>query len=248
MSTPFSLEGRTILVTGASSGIGRAACVGIAQMGGRVVATGRNEARLNETLGLLAGADHLAVVAELNDPEQRASLVGRVPLLNGVVHSAGITKLVPFQAISEKHMQEIHDTNYKAPVFLTQLLLKKKSLAEGSSVVFVASTAGMLGAKALAVYAGSKGALIAMSRSLALEVAARGIRVNCLAPALVETPMMLQTETAVSPTTFAENLKLYPLGLGKPEDVANAVVFLLSGASRWVTGSTLVLDGGYSCQ
>lgn len=248
MTTPFSLDGKTILVTGASSGIGRATAIGIAQMGGKVVVTGRDVGRANETLGLLAGTGHLALTADLNVAEARAALVSQLPPLNGLVHSAGVTKLVPFQAISEKHMQEIFDTNYKSPVFLTQLLLKKKLLVDHSSVVFLASTAGLLGAKALGVYAGTKGAILATARVLALEVAPRGIRVNCIAPALVETPMMVQTETAVSSDTFAANLKLYPLGLGKPEDVANAVVFLLSSASRWVTGSTLVLDGGFACQ
>lgn len=248
MTTPFSLEGKCILVTGASSGIGRATAIAISQMGGTVVVTGRDEGRANETVGMLAGVGHLAVTADLIDPAARTALVGRLPPLSGVVHSAGITRLVPFQAISEKHMQEIFDTNYKVPVFLTQLLLKKKLLVDHSSIVFLASTAGLFGSKALGMYAGTKGAILATARVLALEVAPRGIRVNCVAPALVETPMMVQTEAAVSADTFAANLKLYPLGLGKPEDVANAIVFLLSSASRWVTGSTVVLDGGFSIQ
>jgi NAD(P)-dependent dehydrogenase (short-subunit alcohol dehydrogenase family) len=248
VTTPFSLDGKTILVTGASSGIGRATAVAISRMGGKVVLTGRDEGRLRETLALLDGDGHLSLVAQLTDADERTALVSRVPPLHGVVHSAGITKLVPFQAISEKHLQEIHDINYKSPLFLTQLLLKKKLLVDHSSIVFLASTAGLLGAKALAVYAGTKGAILATARVLALEVAVRGIRVNCIAPALVETPMMVQTETAVSSDTFSANLKLYPLGLGKPEDVANAAVFLLSSASRWVTGSTIVLDGGFACQ
>jgi NAD(P)-dependent dehydrogenase (short-subunit alcohol dehydrogenase family) len=248
MSNPFSLDGKTVLITGASSGIGRQTSISVAAMGGKVVATGRNEQRLAETLAMLAGEGHRAIPADLTDSAARAALTSDLPALQGIVHCAGITKLVPFQYLTEKHLQEVWRANYEAAVLLTQILLKKKLIADGGSIVFVASTAGLLGAKAITAYAASKAALIATSRVLALEVAPRRVRSNCLAPALVQTPMAEETSERVSAETFAENLKLYPLGFGKPEDVANAAVFLLSDASRWITGATLVLDGGCTIQ
>jgi NAD(P)-dependent dehydrogenase (short-subunit alcohol dehydrogenase family) len=248
MSSPFSLDGKTVLITGASSGIGRQTSISVAAMGGKVVATGRNEQRLAETLTMLDGEGHCAIPADLTDSAARATLTSDLPSLQGVVHCAGITKLVPFQYLTEKHLQEVWRANYESAVLLTQILLKKKLIADGGSIVFVASTAGLLGAKAITAYAASKAALIATSRVLALEVAPRRVRSNCLAPALVQTPMAEETSERVSAETFAENLKLYPLGFGKPEDVANAAVFLLSDASRWITGATLVLDGGCTIQ
>ncbi len=245
---PYSLEGKSILVTGASSGIGRETCAHVARMGGRVIATGRDRARLAETIEALDGDGHEAIDADLTRAEDRTSLVESVARAEGVVHSAGITKHVPFLYVTEKHLRDIHAVNFDAPLLLTRELVKARRVPDGGSVVFVASTAGLAGLKAMAAYAGSKGALIASVRVMALELAPRKIRVNCLAPGMVETPMAEQTAEAVSSVALEEHRRLYPLGFGRPEDVANAAVFLLSAAGRWITGTALVVDGGFTCQ
>jgi NAD(P)-dependent dehydrogenase (short-subunit alcohol dehydrogenase family) len=245
---PFSLAGKIILVTGASSGIGRETCIAVAKAGGTVVATGRDESRLDATLAMLAGTGHQRITADLTVAADRAALVSVIPSLNGIAHAAGITAQVPFRFLSENHLREIHLINYEAPVLLTQMMLKSRIISDGGSIVFVTSTAAFLGLKALTAYSASKAALTAAARVLALELAPRGIRSNCIAPAMVATPMASQAETAVSPETMNEHRRLYPLGFGKAEDVAGAVVFLLAESGRWITGTTLVLDGGYSCQ
>jgi NAD(P)-dependent dehydrogenase (short-subunit alcohol dehydrogenase family) len=246
--TPFHLTGKRVLVTGASSGIGREICVRIADMGGIVVATGRDQRRLDETLTLLGGTGHRAVTADLTLAAERAALVGELSSLHGIVHSAGLMKQVPFRFLSEKHLRDMSLMNYEAPMLITQAILRGKALDDGGSIVFISSTAASLGAKALAAYSASKAAITAAMRVLALEVAPRRIRANCVAPAMVETPMAVQTGDTVSAETMNEHRKLYPLGFGLPDDVANAAVFLLSDASKRITGTTLVVDGGYSCQ
>jgi NAD(P)-dependent dehydrogenase (short-subunit alcohol dehydrogenase family) len=247
-ANPFSLAGKVILVTGASSGIGRETCAAVARAGGTVIATGRDQSRLDETLAILDGAGHRAITADLTLPADRTSLIGELASLDGIVHAAGITAQVPFRFLSEKHLGEIHRINYEAPILLTQMILKNRAIADGGSIVFITSTAAFLGLKALTAYSASKGAVTAAARVLALELAPRKIRCNCVAPAMVETPMASQTEAAVSAETMNEHRKLYPLGFGKPEDVGNTTVFLLADSGRWITGTTIVLDGGYSCQ
>lgn len=239
---PFSLAGRSVLVTGASSGIGRQVAISCAAMGARIVATGRNEQRLQETMGALAGSGHTSVPAELTSEPEIDRLVEQGGVLNGVVHCAGISRLAPLRMATQQHLSEVWKTNYEAPVLLTQRLLARNRVAADGSILFMSSIAAFIGVAGVGVYSGSKAALIATMRCLAMEVVKRRIRVNCLAPALVESPLLEATEKMVMSieTTKAD----YPLGFGKPEDVANAAVFFLSGASRWITGTTLVMDGG----
>ena len=248
MSTPFDLAGKQILVTGASSGIGRETCETIARMGATVIATGRNAERLQETVSRLEGTGHRHVATDLVTAAGRDELCAYLPRINGVVHSAGVSKFIPFKLISEAELRAVGSINYEAPVLLTQQLLKKKLIAEGGSILFVASIAGLCGTKATALYAGTKGALIAMVRVLALECAGQKVRANCIAPGIVHSPMGTNVEETMSSESFKEYEKLFPLGYGTPDDVANTAAFMLSDASRWMTGTTLVLDGGYTCQ
>jgi NAD(P)-dependent dehydrogenase (short-subunit alcohol dehydrogenase family) len=243
---PFSLAGKHVLVTGASSGIGLAIAVACARMGARITATGRDEARLAQMLALLnqiSGEAHRSVMADLTQAADRERLaVALEGNIHGVVHSAGISRLCPVKMMSADHLQEIQRTNVEAPVLLTQQLLRGNRIEAGGAVLFIASIAAHIGVAGVGAYSASKAALLAMSRCLAMEVAKREIRVNCLSPALVETPLMDATAQVVG--SLEQQRAQYPLGFGKPEDVAHAAIFMLSSASRWVTGTTLVMDGG----
>ena len=243
---PFSLEGKTILVTGASSGIGRQTAVSISSFGGTVVAGGRNEQRLEATMGMLEGTGHQAVVADLVDSEQRRQMAEACPVLDGVVHSAGILRMIPLRVLSEKVFRDVVAINVEAPLCLTRDLVRKDRLRQGGSIVCVSSVIALRAVTAQAVYGASKAALEAAARVMALELAPRRIRCNCLCPGTVRTPML--DRNALTAEQGAHDEATYPLGYGEPEDVANAAVFLLSSASRWITGTSIVLDGGHLSQ
>ena len=234
---PFSLAGKVVLVTGASSGLGRQIAISCSRMGARVVATGRDTARLAETLGALEGDGHTSFVADLRESAQIHALVDAAGTVDGVVHSVGLQRLAPIKMVSEKLLNDIIGTNFVGPVMLTQRLLYKNALADGGSIVFLSSTAAHVGTPGVGPYSSMKAALHGLTRCLALEQAKRRVRVNCISPSAVETPLWdkdhLESQRA-----------RHPLGLGTPDDVANATIYLLSNASRWVTGTTLVMDGG----
>lgn len=241
----FGLQGKTVLVTGASSGIGRQIAKSMADAGATVIASGRDQTRLSELLAELGGQpQHRIVAADLSMDEAIKNLVEQVGKIDGVVHSAGISALAPVRLASRAHVQSQLDINYTGPLLLTQQLLLRNAIATGGAIVFVSSISAHIGVQGVAAYGASKAALESMARVVALEVAKKKIRVNCLAPGLVETPML----AAARATTGGLDVTLakYPLGVGQPEDVANAAIFLVSPASRWITGTTLVLDGGHT--
>lgn len=247
INNPFSLEGKTILVTGASSGIGRQTAIECSKIGANIVITARNEKRLSETLAALDtsnGQNHQMVIADLSSQEGVNALVDALPELNGVSLNAGIVKTLPVKFINNDDLQEVLNVNMMGPVLLTQRLLKKKKIGKGASVVFTSSIGGvMISTVGNTMYGISKGGLNAFMKGLALEMAAKGIRSNSVNPGFVDTNIL--AAGTISEEQLEENKKRYPLGrFGKPEDIAYAIIYLLSDASSWVTGHTLVIDGG----
>lgn len=248
MYNPFSLEGKTILVTGASSGIGRGIAIECSKMGAKMVINGRNEQRLNETFQQLAGDGHLSIVADLSSQEGIDSIVAQCPEINGIVHSAGIPKICAVKHIDRDLLEDIVNVNEVAPILLTSGLLKKKKIQKKSSIVFIASMSGVYIANTgEAPYSTTKGALSGFTKGAAFELAAQGTRVNTICPGLVPTSILTLSNEMFSEEQLKDTMYgRYPLKrVGKPEDIANGAIYLLSDASSWVTGINLLIDGGY---
>lgn len=248
---PFSLKEKHILVTGASSGIGQAIAFSAARMGAIVHALGRDKERLSETLASLQEISpqaHSVFSADITQPEEinnaANSIIQSTSQLHGVVHAAGLSRLAPFRQMTLNHLREVQSINVEGPFLLSQALLKRGMIANGGSILFISSIAAFIGVPGVGAYSGTKAALIAGSRCLAMEIVKRKIRSNCLAPSLVKTPLFdLAAQTAGDDSIRRQETN-HPLGFGTPEDVANAAIFFLSDASRWITGTTLVMDGG----
>lgn len=240
---PFSLEGKTVLVTGASSGIGQATAIECSKLGARVVITGRNKERLNETFAQLTGEGHQIIVADLNTQDDIDALVEACPVLDGLVNNAGRGKSKPVNFLKLEDLQDVYQTNLFGVALLTKGLLKKKKLVKGSSIVFTSSISSYMTAAGLAIYASSKAALCGYMRTCAIELGAKGIRSNAVMPGMVETKLI--NSGTYTDEDKQKDLNLYPLGrYGKPNDIAYGIIYLLSDASSWVTGTELVIDGG----
>lgn len=242
MNNRFSLFGKTILVTGASSGIGRAIAIACAEAGARLILNGRNQVRLQSTLESLAGESHEAIQADLTDAEQRTYLVELLPQLDGVVHCAGIGSRVLCKMLEEEDVHHVMNTNFEAPALLQAELLRGKKIAKDASIVFIASAAATMPSVGNAIYSASKAALIAYAKCLAQELATRKIRVNCISPAMVWTDLALvgATEEQLREAEQSYPLKRY----AQPEDIAPMAVYLLSNDASWLTGSNYELTGG----
>lgn len=243
MYNPYSLEGKSIFVTGASSGIGRATAIECSKMGAKVVITARNEERLKETLASMEGEGHQMICFDLNKTDKLDEFVAQLPTLQGFVSNAGTNKMAPVNFIKEDDLNDVFKVNALSPILLLRLLLKKKKLEKASSIVFTSSLSG-IGTVGLGngSYAASKGALSAFMKVAALELATKQIRVNAVCPGMVQTQMI--QDGAVS-EELEKGLADYPLGrYGEPKDIAFAIIYLLSGASDWVTGTNMVIDGG----
>lgn len=242
MINPFSLAGKTILVTGASSGIGRGIAVVCARMGASVIITARNIVRLQETLAIMHGDGHTIIAADLTDNLQRQHLVEQLPTLDGLVHCAGVGLRVPCKNIEQSDIDYVMQPNFMAPVLLQTELLSAKKITKSASIVFIASRAAEMPSVGNAIYSASKGALISYAKCLALELAPRKVRVNCICPAMVWTDLAL---TSTSREQLEESEQKYPLKrYGQPEDVAYLTVYMLSDVSNWMTGSCVDITGG----
>lgn len=240
---PFSLTDKMILVTGASSGIGRSIAIACANMGAVVFVNGRNLSRINETISLLPGTNHKAVIGDLTSADAIEDIVKSLPKLDGIVHCAGIGERTLCKSITEAELDRMMNINFKAPVLLQTEILKQKRINKGSSIVFVASIAQESPAIGNALYSASKGALISYANCLGIELAPRKIRVNCISPAMVWTDLIFKG--GVTEEELLEDEKRYPLKrYGKPNDIANLAVYLLSDASTWMTGSNVKITGG----
>ncbi len=240
---PFSLHKKNILVTGGSSGIGRQTAITLAEAGATVIISARREEELNRTLGMMSG-NHHKIVADLTNESQIDALVAAIEQVDGIVHSAGIVRPFPVKFIGKKQVDEMFGINYLGPVLLTSKLFKKKKVAKGASIVFMSSISSQFPHKGGALYSGSKAALNTYSKTIALEYAPQKIRSNVISAAMVKTPLFDDAEKAVTKEMMDKHGEGYPLGFGEPEDVANTTLFLLSDASKWITGTSIVMDGG----
>jgi NAD(P)-dependent dehydrogenase (short-subunit alcohol dehydrogenase family) len=242
MNNPFSLSGKTILVTGASSGIGRGIAIACAGMGAQLVLTGRNITRLQETLSALEGEGHSYIAADLTNAQERTALVEQLPALHGVVHCAGVGSRVPCKMLTQEDIDHVLKPNTEAPMLLQAELLAEKKVQKGASVVIIASAAANMPVAGNAVYSASKAAMVAYAKCLAQELAPRQIRVNSISPTMVWTDLAL---VGASAEQLTEAEKQYPLKrYGQPQDIAHLAVYMLSDASQWMTGSDVQITGG----
>jgi len=252
MVNPMDLSGRRVLVTGASSGIGRDTAVLLSELGAQLVLTGRNSDRLKQTLAELTGKGHFIEPFDLGTAEKIPSWIkavtSKIGPLDGMAHCAGVHSLRPLRILDAEKFEEVQRINVTAPLMLAKGFRQRGCSALGASIVLLSSVAGLVGQPGIAAYSASKSAMHGLTRSLALELAVEQIRVNCVAPAMVKTEMAENLFKSLNSEQVRSIEQTHPLGIGRPRDVANATAFLLSGAARWITGSVLVVDGGFTAQ
>ncbi len=242
----FLLTDKTILITGASSGIGKAAAILASQMGAHVIIHGRDLEKLQHTLSQLKPSEkHQIIQVDLSKTDELMDFVKKCPAVDGVVHCAGIVKPVPAKFIQPKHIEEMFSINYNAVVLINSYLLQQKKINNEASIVLISTISTQHSYFGGALYISSKGALEAYSRSLGLEVVSKKIRVNTLSPAMVRTEIYENTlKSTLNEEHALKYASTYPLGIGEPIDIANSIVFLLSNASKWITGTVIKMDGG----
>ncbi len=247
MYNPYSLKGKVILVTGASSGIGKATAIECSKLGATLILNGRNQERLQETFNSLEGESHQMIIADLTDTNQIEDLINQLPKIDGFSCNAGVANTQPIGFYKEDEIERVFKTNTFSMMMLTKFLVKKKKLNKGASIVYTASIGNVYSAGvANGIYGASKCAIDGFMRTAAVELAPKGVRCNSVNPGMVETAIM-DTNSRITAEQFEEDKKKYPLGrYGKPEDIAWAIIYLLSDASSWMTGTALKIDGGHT--
>lgn len=250
---PFTLEGKTIVVTGASSGIGRQCAIDCSRMGAKVVLIARNEQRLAETISLMEGDGHLSIVLDLTDFSQLKDyvkdIVGKVGPIDGLINCAGISTTLPLKLMDAQKMDEYFHSNVFSAIELTRHFCQMGNVSKsGASIVFLSSIMALAGENGKSIYSMTKGALLSAARSLACEYARRNIRFNAVSPGAILTPINQDLPHMKNSEARAALESKHLLGLGKTTDISNACIYLLSDASRWVTGQNLVVDGGYTAR
>lgn len=250
MKNPMDMTGKRVLVTGAGSGIGRATAILLSELGASTVLVGRDAAKLTVTSRRLATPDFAIEPFDLAKPDEIVewlrNLAARHGRLDGLVHSAGIQTFNPLRTITVKAFERLLTSNTVSSAMLIKAMQFTDCGADQASIVVLASTAAILGTPANGLYGASKAAVMALVRTFALEAVGRNIRINAVAPALVDTEMVQRNRELMTEAAFQGMVEKHPMGIGRPDDVANAIVFLLSDAARWITGTTLVADGGLS--
>lgn len=249
---PFSLANKTILITGASSGIGRQCAIDCSKMGARMVLIARNEERLQGTLRALEGTGHTSYSFNLEKIEEIKDLMGKIiqenGKIDGFIHAAGIEKTLPLKLLKPEDYIHIYKVNTLSAFEFIRLFSEKGHFNAKGHIVLIASITAIVGRGGVAAYAASKGAMVSAVRTMALELAKKGICVNCISPGTVLTPLMENFLSTLSGEDREKRIDGFPLGLGETVDVSNACIYLLSDASRWVTGQNIIVDGGYTIQ
>jgi NAD(P)-dependent dehydrogenase (short-subunit alcohol dehydrogenase family) len=253
MSNFCNLSGKKIVITGASSGLGRATSIAVSKLGATVCLIGRNEERLAQTVSEMEGGEHIAMPFDLQDfPEYKNKIkhiAEQMGDLHGFAHFAGIRKTLPLKVLKASHVRETMETHLFAFIEFVKFFSKKGIVSpNGGAVVVASSVAALRGAPALTDYSASKAAADAAVRCLACELASRKIRVNSVAPGHIDTEMNLAVKETLSMEAYDRIVNSHPLGVGKPEDVANLTAFLLSDEARWITGATIPIDGGFNAR
>lgn len=251
---PFSLKGKNIVISGAASGIARQCAISCSKMGARLILLDLNGEGLEETVTMLERSEeHFMAVVDLTEKEKVSEVVAqgvaKIGKIHGLLNCAGISTTMPMKIVKEETLDKFFKVNVYTGYFLTQEVCKRTCLAEeGASIVFFSSVAGSYGSNGKSVYSMTKGALKAVARSLAVELAKKNVRVNSISPGVIVTPINQNLPHIADPEKRAELEAQHLLGLGKTTDIANACIYLLSDAARWVTGTNIFVDGGFTAR